>query len=133
MMNETMPFTVSSFYTFLKQKKFMAVKCNDCKTKILPPKPMCTNCLSTNLKWIKVNDAGKLLSYTVIHVAPEQFQSMAPYCVGIVDFEDGLRLPGMICDMSPEKIKIGMKLKIDTISIDSSQWPPWGRYCFRPV
>lgn len=132
-MNDTIPFTISSFYAFLKQKQFMGVKCNECKTKILPPKPMCTNCLSTNLKWIKINNVGKLLSYTIIHIAPEQFQSMTPYSVGIVEFEDSFRLPGMICDISPEKITIGMKLLIDTIFIDSSKWPPWGRYCFRPV
>ncbi len=132
-MYETLPFTISSFYAFLKQKQFMAVKCNECKTKILPPKQMCTNCLSTDLKWIKIKDTGKLLSYTIIHVAPEQFQSIAPYIVGIVEFEDGLRLPGMICDVPPEKIIVGMKLKIDSVSIDSSQWPQWDRYCFRSV
>ena len=132
-MYETMPFTVSNFYGFLKQMQFMAAKCNECKTKILPPKPICPNCLSTNLNWIKVKDTGKLLSYTVIHVAPEQFQSLTPYSVGIVEFEECLRLPGMICDVSPEKIKIGMKLKINSVTIDSSKWPPWGRYCFSPV
>ena len=132
-MYETLPFTISSFYAFLKQKQFMAVKCNECKTKILPPKQMCTNCLSTDLKWIKIKDTGKLLSYTIIHVAPEKFQSIAPYIVGIVEFEDGLRLPGMICDVPQEKIKIGMNIKINSVSIDSSQWPPWGKYCFCSV
>lgn len=132
-MSEDIPFTVESFYAFLDQKQLMAAQCANCSTLILPPKPMCTKCMSTNLKWVKLEGTGKLVSYTVIHVAPEQFQSMAPYSVGIVEFEDGLRLPGMICGASQETLKVGMPLKIEFSKIESSQWPAWGRYCFRPV
>ena len=131
MMSEDIPFTISSFYTFLNQKKLMAVKCNDCKKIILPPKPICTNCLSTNLKWIRIKTTGKLLSYTIIHVAPEEFQSMVPYPVGILEFDYGLRLPGIIDGVPENELKVGMKLKIDFGSSTSSQWPKWSRYLFR--
>jgi hypothetical protein len=132
-MSEERAFTISSFYEFLNEKRLMAAKCNKCGTVFLPPKPMCTRCFSTNLKWNELEGAGKLLSYTVIHVAPEQFQSIAPYTVGIVEFEDGLRLPGMIRDIEPEKIKVGMNLKIDFDSSSDSQWPAWSRYFFRHI
>ncbi len=132
-MSEERPFTVSSFYEFVNEKRLMAAKCNKCGTVLLPPKQMCTTCLSTNLKWIELEGAGKLLSYTVIHVAPEQFQSMAPYIVGIVEFESGLRLPGMIRDLDPEEIRVRMDLKIDFDSSTSSKWPAWSRYFFRPL
>lgn len=133
MSEQPIPFTISSFYKFVSENKLMAAKCNKCGTVLLPPKTMCTNCLSTNLKWIELECAGKLLSYTVIHVAPEQFQSMAPYTVGIVELKKGLRLPGMICNVNPEEINIGMNLKIDFDASTSSQWPAWTRYFFRPV
>jgi uncharacterized OB-fold protein len=110
----------------------MAAKCNECGTVLLPPKPMCTNCLSTNLKWIELDGAGKLLTYTVIYIAPEQFQSLAPYIVGIIELKKGLRLPGMICGVDPEKIRVGMNLKIDFEPSTSSRWPAWHRYFFRP-
>ena len=132
-MSENYPFTVSSFYMFVNEKRLMAAKCDKCGNVILPPKPMCTKCLSTNLKWIELEGTGKLLSYTIIHVAPEQFQSMAPYIVGIVEFRKGLRLPGIIRDVTPEIIKIGMDLKIDFESATSSQWPAWARYFFKPL
>lgn len=79
---------------------------------------MCTNCLSTKLKWVELEGAGKLLSYTVIHVAPTQFQSIAPYTVGIVELKGGLRLPGMIKNrkdenISVDQVKVGMELRID--------------------
>ena len=132
-MSEERPFTVSSFYEFVSEKRLMAAKCNECGTVLLPPKPMCTNCLSTNLKWIEVDGDGKLLSYTIIYIAPEQFQELAPYIVGIVELKKGLRLPGMIRDVKPEDIKIGMSLKIDFEKSDSSKWPAWSRYFFKSI
>jgi uncharacterized OB-fold protein len=131
-MSENPPFTVSSFYRFVNEKRLMAAKCNECGTVLLPPKPMCTKCLSTNLKWIELEGAGKLLSYTVIYIAPEQFQSLTPYTVGIIELKNGLRLPGMIRGVDPEKITVGMNLKIDYDTSISSQWPAWPRYFFRP-
>jgi uncharacterized OB-fold protein len=134
---EMPPFTISSFYHFISEKKLMAAKCNKCGTILLPPKPMCTNCLSTNLKWIELKGAGKLLSYTIIHVAPTQFQSMVPYTVGIVELESGHRLPGLIRNEDLEnipgdRVKVGMDLKIDFDTTTPSQWPSWPRYFFRP-
>ena len=133
MSDNPLPFTVSSFYRFVSEKRLMAAKCNECGTVLLPPKPMCTKCLSNHLKWIELEGAGKLLSYTVIYIAPEQFQSMTPYTVGIVELKNGLRLPGMIRNVNPEEIKIGMNLKIDFDSSTSSHWPAWPRYFFRPL
>lgn len=133
MSDNPLPFTVSSFYKFVSEKQLMAAKCNECGTVLLPPKPMCTKCLSTDLKWIELEGAGKLLSYTVIYIAPEQFQSITPYTVGIVELQNGLRLPGMIRDVDAEEIRVGMDLKIDFDTSASSQWPAWPRYFFRPL
>ena len=132
-MSDERPFTISSFYKFVSEHTLMAAKCKKCGTEILPPKPMCTKCLSTNLNWIEIEGIGNLLSYTIIHVAPEQFQSMTPYTVGIIEFKNGLRLPGMICDTTSEELKIGMKLKICFNPSTSTQWPAWSRYYFRPI
>jgi uncharacterized OB-fold protein len=132
-MSENSPFTVSSFYKFVSEKRLMAAKCNECGTVLLPPKPMCTKCLSTNLKWIELEGAGKLLTYTIIHIAPEQFQSIIPYSVGIIELKNGLRLPGMIRGVDPKEIRVGMNLKIDFEPLTSSKWPAWPRYFFRPT
>ena len=80
-----------------------------------------------------MDDTGKLISYTIIHVAPEQFQSIAPYTVGIVEFNNGLRLPGIIRNVNPDEIKVGLALKIGFDSQKSSEWPTWTRYFFKPL
>jgi len=132
-MSDERSFTISNFYKFTSEKRLMAAKCSECGKIMLPPKPMCTKCLSTKLRWIELEGAAKLLSYTVIHVAPEKFQYLTPYSVGIMELKSGLRLPGMICDVTPEELRVGMKLKICFETSTSDQWPAWSRYFFRPV
>ena len=132
-MSKETSFTITSFYKFISEKRLMAAECVECGTLFLPPKPMCTKCLSANLKWIKISGKGKLVSYTIIYIAPEKFQDMVPYIVGIVEFDNGLRLPGMIRGVKHEDINVGMCLRIAFDESVSSEWHTWSRYFFKPV
>jgi len=131
-MPENPPPTIEQFYKFIGEKKLMAVKCRRCNSLILPPKNICPKCFSTDLEWIKLKERGKLVTYTVIHVPPIQFQSIAPYAVGIIELEDGPHLLGMIREVKPDKIKVGMDLVVDFDTNLPSQWPLWPRYFFKP-
>jgi uncharacterized OB-fold protein len=127
------PFTIEQFYKFLQQAKLMAGKCLKCGKIHLPPRPLCDNCYSQEFEWINVSGKGKLLTYTVISIAPAQFQALTPYAVGIVEFENGLKIPGMIQDATQGQLKIGMELTLDFGTCNSPQeWPQWQRYCFKP-
>ncbi|MCW3982989.1 MAG: Zn-ribbon domain-containing OB-fold protein [Candidatus Bathyarchaeota archaeon] len=132
-MSTAEPFTIEQFYKFLQQGKLMAGKCQKCGKIHLPPRPLCDNCYSQEFSWIQVSGKGKLVTYTVINVAPAQFQALAPYAVGIVELENGLKIPGMIQDIKQEQLKIGMELTLDFGTCSApQQWPVWPRYCFKP-
>ena len=128
---EDSPFTIESFYKFLRERKLMATKCCKCETLFLPPRPMCSKCLSTDFNWVKLEGIGKLLSYTVIHFSTEQFQSETPYTIGIVKLNEGLNLPGIIRDINPKQIRVGMNLLVDFDTSIPLQWPQWSRYFFK--
>jgi uncharacterized OB-fold protein len=126
------PFTIEQFYKYLAQGKLMAGKCTHCGKIHLPPRPLCDRCFHQQFSWLEIAGKGKLVTYTIIHVAPQQFVSMAPYAVGIVQLENGLKLPGMITSATP--LRIGMELTIDfTTCIATQPWPQWPRYCFKPT
>jgi uncharacterized OB-fold protein len=128
------PFTIEQFYKNLAQGKLMAGKCMRCGKIHLPPRPLCDNCFSQEFTWVEVSGKGKLLTYTVIHIAPPQFQALAPYAVGILQLENGLRIPGLISGVTQEQLKVGMELTIDFGTCDTAQsWPQWSRYCFKPT
>lgn len=133
-MSTQAPFTIEQFYKHLAQGKLMAGKCRKCGKIHLPPRPLCDNCFSQEFTWTEISGKGKLLTYTVIHVAPQQFQAMAPYAVGIVQLENGLKIPGMITAIPHEQLRIGMDLTIDFGACNTAQaWPQWPRYCFKPA
>lgn len=133
-MSEQNPFTIEQFYKNINQGKLLAGKCKKCGKIHLPPRPVCDNCYSKDFDWTAVPTKGKLLTYTVIHIAPAQFQSMAPYAMGIVQLENGLKIPGMIRAIALEQIKVGMDLIIDFGTCDATQpWPQWPRYYFKPT
>jgi len=129
---KTLSFTIEQFYEFIGERKLMAAKCRSCTSLLLPPKNVCPKCFSTDLEWTELEKKGKLLTYTVIHVSPRQFQSMAPYAIGIIKLEDGPHLLGMIRQVKPEEIKVGMNLTVDFDTDMPSQWPTWPQYFFRP-
>ncbi len=127
------PFTIEQFYKFLMQGKLMAGKCQKCGKIHLPPRPLCDNCYGTEFQWLQVSGKGKLVTYTVIHVAPQQFQNLTPYAIGIVELENGLKIPGTIQGVNQEQLKIGMELAVDFSTCSTPQnWPQWPKYCFKP-
>ena len=127
------PFTIEQFYKYLGQQKLMAGKCVKCGKIHLPPRPMCDNCFSQQFEWVAVSGKGKLLTYTIISIAPEQFQALTPYAVGIVGLENGLKIPGMIQNATQQQLQIGMELTLDLDTCNAPhKWPQWPRYCFKP-
>ena len=76
-----------------------------------------TSELATNgareFETIKLPDTGKLLTYTVIRVAPSQFTDEAPYALGIAELSNGVKLTAQVVDCDVDKIKVGMEVRIE--------------------
>jgi len=128
-------FGIESFYKFVGEGKLMAAKCNKCGEVMLPPRPVCPKCFGKDLRWVELKGQGKLLTYTVIHVAPAQFEAYAPYPVGIVKLDDGPHLLGMIRGIELGNLEIGMTLTVEfeKATNPQTQWPMWTRYFFKPT
>jgi uncharacterized OB-fold protein len=90
-----------------------AEKCKKCGKIYFPPRIICPECKSREFEQVILKDEGELLTYTVIRVGPSQFVNQTPYAMGIVKLDDGTNLLAQIVDCEPDKIKIGMKLKLE--------------------
>lgn len=60
---------------------------------------------------IKLCGTGKVVSYSVVHDAPEDFEMQKPYIIAIVEMKDGARLTAPIIDCDECDIKIGMEVE----------------------
>jgi uncharacterized OB-fold protein len=118
---EKKEFTVFSFNEFLNEGKLMGSKCVKCGAQYLPPRPLCTECQNTEMEWLQFPGKGILAAFTVISVGPtmmvqEGFDRMNPYCSGIVQLDEGLKISGRIVGVdtkNPENIKVGTRMVID--------------------
>lgn len=57
-----------------------------------------------------LNKKGKLLVWTKISIAPLGFEDSVPYFSGIVQFEDGSKLPVQIVDCKEKDLKENLKV-----------------------
>ncbi|MCF2136807.1 MAG: Zn-ribbon domain-containing OB-fold protein [Candidatus Thorarchaeota archaeon] len=108
--------TIEQYQQYIQDNDFHALKCKSCGAVIAPPKGMCYSCGGTDLEWTTVSGKGKLVSFTVIHIAAEEFQDETPYFVAIVELDEGTRITARLLGLDPtqpEKVKLGMPLKID--------------------
>lgn len=93
--------------------RYEAAKCKKCGKIFFPPRLVCNQCKSREFETIQLSREGKVLTYTVIRVAPSQFVDQAPYPIAVVELKDGVRLLTQITDCNVDDIKIGMPVKLE--------------------
>jgi uncharacterized OB-fold protein len=106
--------TPSRYWREIPQRyRLEAAKCKNCGYIAFPPRLVCPRCQSRAFEKIILADAGKIVTYTIIRVPPQPFSDQAPYAVGIVDLDDGVRLMGQVVDCAFEELKVGQRVKIE--------------------
>jgi len=106
--------TPSRYWREIPQRyRYEANKCVSCGHINFPPRLICPECKGREFEATKLAEKGKVLTYTIIRVAPQQFVDQAPYAVGIVELEDGVRLTAQIVDCDFEQMKIGLDVKLE--------------------
>lgn len=78
-----------------------------------PPRKICDRCGGQEMKLDKMAEKGKVLTWSVIRVAPPAFASEVPYAVAVLEMEDGTRLTCQLVDVAPEAITMGMPVKLE--------------------
>jgi uncharacterized protein len=81
-----------TFWSGLAEGRFLGTRCGACTKASFPPKPFCPHCWSDRIEWVALAPRGTVYSSTVMHAVPAYFRHEAPYRVGIVDLDDGIRI-----------------------------------------
>jgi uncharacterized OB-fold protein len=59
----------------------------------------------------KLIGKGKIVTYTIIYSAPENFEDQVPYPIAIIQLDEGPRITAQIVDCDINDVKIGMRVK----------------------
>ena len=106
--------TPSRYWREIPQRyRLEANRCPQCDLKFFPPRLICPECRSRDLEKAKLAETGKIFTYTVIHTPPQQFVDQAPYAIGIVELDDGVKITAQVVDMDFDDLKVGQRVRIE--------------------
>ncbi len=93
---------------------FIGTKCGNCGKVDFPPRAVCPDCGRKSIgrmERLKLAGRGTVVTYTVIHDAPAQFEMQKPYVMAIIEMDEGVRLTSQLIDVNSEDVKIGMRVQ----------------------
>jgi len=106
---------VARFWREIPQRyNLIGNKCENCGKVFFPPKESCPICRRNSIgkmKELKLRGRGQIESYTIIHVAPENFEEQVPYPIAIIKLEEGPKVTAQIVDCELDDVKIGMNVE----------------------
>jgi len=99
-----------------------ALKCRDCGNLYFPFQSICPNCKSGNVEKISLSGEGKLITYTVNYQVREGYEKVNPQYIGLIEFENGIRIIAPLTDVEGEELKEGVKVRatLRRLRVDSS-------------
>ncbi len=88
-------------------------RCPSCKKTYLPDVDLCPACAHvTSTVSETVSGAGKIYSFTRVHVAPEQFQNIVPYYLAIIQLDAGLRCIARLQTQEGDHVRIDAPVEL---------------------
>ncbi|RLF41627.1 MAG: transcriptional regulator [Thermoplasmata archaeon] len=131
--------SVARFWREIPQRyNIIGNKCTVCGRVFFPPRESCPYCRRKSLgkmQKIQLSGKGKIVTYTIIHSATEDFEDQVPYPIAIVELDEGPRITAQIVDCKPEDVKIDMRVEstFRKIRQDGSTGAIYYGYKFRPM
>ena len=93
--------------------RYEAATCESCGKVFFPPRLVCSGCRGQKFKTTTLAQEGAVETYTVIHVAPSGFGDQAPYAVGIIKLDDGVKVTAQIVDCDPRELATGDRVRLE--------------------
>ena len=90
----------------------LGILCHDCQVKSFPVTKYCPECSSEKVEEIKLAQTGKILHFTKVSQTADEMMFNAPYIIGLIELDDGIRVTGQITDTISEDLKEGMNVKM---------------------
>lgn len=88
-------------------------KCSQCGKVFFPKRVICPECRRKGkLDDIHLSGKGKIYTYSVINTPTDEFKSLAPYVVAIIELEEGAKITSQIVDCNPEEVEIGDEVEL---------------------
>jgi uncharacterized OB-fold protein len=89
-----------------------AGRCRSCGKVTFPTRRVCPSCRQGDLETVRLSWRGKVVTSTVVQVAPGELQMEAPYAVAVVETPEGARLMTQVVDCEPAEVRPGLDVAL---------------------
>ena len=89
-----------------------AGKCTGCGYLAFPRRQVCPECGGRSFEATNLSPNGKILSFTVCHVAADYFATETPFAVAVIETEEGARLTAQVVDCDPATLEIDQPVRL---------------------
>jgi len=104
--------TVPRFWREIENRyNLIGTKCKKCGTYYFPPRSICPKCRRSGvIVKHKFKGTGEVVTYTVVHSSPENFERQIPYVLAIIKLDEGSTFTAQVV-CRPEEIRIGTRVR----------------------
>jgi len=100
-------------------------RCASCRVLRHPPGPMCPGCGAARPEYVIAAGTGQVYSYVVHHHPPVPGKKL-PVVVALVQLREGGRMVGELLEVAPERVHIGMPVRVAFVRVDDElTLPSW--------
>jgi uncharacterized OB-fold protein len=118
------------YWKALKNHSLTLQQCSKCNRLRFYPRAFCTHCFSSEFEWVTTSGKGNIHTFSVIfRPGMASFRKEAPYILGLIDLEEGVRMMSNIIDCAVEEVYIGMPVTVVYDDVTSEVTLPK----FRPI
>lgn len=104
--------TVKAFQDAVHEGRIEGYKCRNCGHRQIDIIGFCPVCHGSDLERAEFAKEGKIITYTIQQVAPEQFMNEVPYAWAIVELDEGPKVTGWIPFISKSSdLPIGQRVR----------------------
>ena len=107
---ETTPVT-APYWEAAAEGRFLLPRCRACDRFHHHPRPWCPYCWSTELDWHEASGHATVVTFSVVHQPPTPAFEV-PYVLAVVELVEGPTMMTNIVDISPDQVRIGMKVAV---------------------
>jgi uncharacterized OB-fold protein len=100
------------YWEACRRGQLLIQRCNACQSWQFYPRGICSDCWSTDIRWVPSSGRGTVWTFTVTRQnRTPGFAEEVPYVLALVELEEGVKMFSNIVGCDPGDVTVGMPVE----------------------
>ncbi|MGH2682272.1 MAG: Zn-ribbon domain-containing OB-fold protein [Actinomycetota bacterium] len=105
---------VSRFLAGLREGRVLARECRGCGRVLVPPRMFCEECFRPTDRWVEVEDAGKIATFSICWVSWDMQPLEVPELPAVIEIDGaspGIGIMHKLGEVDPDRLRVGLEVE----------------------